>query len=102
MEGELISYLPKRTPIRTEEIESKLKKYEGYAEDIGLYPGQVVAEWLRSAYIQNFQEISYTAPYADICNIKDCDTGPMSVDGVSDALTEYYNIRDRQRVVRPT
>ena len=40
--------------------------------------------------MEHFQEISYTALYADICNRKDCDNGPMSADGVSDALTEYY------------
>ena len=90
LEGEFISYLPKRTPIRTEEMEIKLRKDEGYAEDIGLYPGQVVAEWLSSAYMQHFQEISYTALYADICNKKECEDGPISADGISDALTEYY------------
>ena len=90
LEGEFIAYLPKRTTIRTEEVEIELKKEERYAEDIGLYPGQVVAEWLRSAYMQHFQEISYTAIYNDICNRKECEDGPMSSDGISDALTEYY------------
>ena len=71
-------------------MEIKLSKDEGYAEDIGLYPGQVVAEWLSSAYMQHFQEISYTALYADICNKKECEDGPISADGISDALTEYY------------
>ena len=45
----------------------------------------------KSAKTVQCPQTAYTAIYDDICNHKECEDGPMYSDGISDALTEYYN-----------
>ena len=91
LEGELISFLPKRTSIKTENLDITESETVKYNDETGLYPEQVVSEWLKLAYMQDFQEISYTALHTDLCNKNYCENGVAPSDDVSNALAEYYN-----------
>merc|ERR1712208_154943 len=72
---EYIAYIPDRTPVRIESIKDETAKGDSFAEETGIYPEDVVQEWLDSAYLQHFNEIAYVAIHENICQRTECGSG---------------------------
>merc|ERR1712055_394181 len=81
---EYIAYIPDRTPVRIESIKDETANGDSFAEETGIYPEDVVQEWLDSAYLQHFNEIAYVAIHENICQRRE--RGKRNI-----ALGSYYD-----------
>jgi len=85
---EYISYIPDRTTVRIELIKDAIAKGDGFAEETGIYPEDVVQELLDSAYLQHFK---YVAIHENICDMTECGKRTIASDGIRAALGNYYD-----------
>merc|ERR1712082_114884 len=78
-------------PVMIECIKDETAKGDSFAEETGIYPEDVVQEWLDSAYLQHFNEIAYVAIYENICQRTECGKRNIASEGIRAALGSYYD-----------
>ena len=88
-ENEFITFVPKRKMVNTRKVGKTINKDDAYDEQTGLYPEDVVSNWLHSAFLQHFAEVSYAALNENMCEQQGC-TKKMTADGMSSTLGKYY------------
>ena len=87
-ENEYITFSPNRKIVNTRKIGTTTNKDDSYEEQTGLYPDEVVSNWLHSAFLQHFAEVTYAALNENICE-RDCTT-KITADRMSSTLGRYY------------
>ena len=88
---EYITYIPYRTPVRIELMKDAITKGGGFAEETGIYPEDVVQEWLDSAYLHHFNKIAYIAIHENICQRTECGKRNIASEGIRAAFGSYYD-----------
>ena len=58
--------------VNTRKLGRKINKDDAYDEQTGLYPEDVVSNWLHSAFLQHFAEVSYAALNENMCEQQGC------------------------------
>merc|ERR1712074_211935 len=95
-----MGYIPDRTPVRIESIKGETANGDSYAEETGIYPEEVVQEWLDSAYLQHFNEIAYVAIHENICQRTECGKRNIASEGIRVALGSYYDKAEKNDLTR--